>query len=367
MTARGHDSLSLAAFLSSGAFAARLRWSASLFPHPLKRHCFYQDLNFLPPIPSSPNVFFSSHWTIFLASVKMKTAMLEETSKIRVLTYELVSKNKSLIDVPSSTRRNRVPDPLPSPVSRFWIRGCSWWFSVFSCCLLWNPQAHQEPCLMSFGSDGTHFMVGRGKDDRPWTKKGAHLSVGVCSLLPAVLAKLKAGPRGVQGPMRLLRADFPEEMPWTFAVTVVSQGAGGGGHSWGESREDKLVQETAGQGSRGAATDTYCFEVKEGWKESDGSKGPRGERRIILRSLSTKIVAFRMTQTRFRVSQVTPTPTTHPHPPTLLLSSIIYQLSICLSVSLPTYQAMKKHSQTYIVRPRMRRNWSNPEILNFGI
>lgn len=103
-------------------------------------------------------------------------------------------------------------------------------------------------CLMSFGSDGTHFTVGRGKDDRPWTKKEAHLSAGICSLLPAVLAKLKAGPRGIQGPRRLLRADFPEEMPRTFAVMVVSQGAGGGGHSWGESREDKLVQETAGQG-----------------------------------------------------------------------------------------------------------------------
>ena len=51
--AKGRNSLSLAANLSSGAFAARLRWSASLFPHPLKRHCigFYQDLNFDPTSP----------------------------------------------------------------------------------------------------------------------------------------------------------------------------------------------------------------------------------------------------------------------------------------------------------------------------
>ena len=53
MTAKGRNSLSLAANLSSGAFAARLRWSASLFPHPLKRHyiSFYQDLNFDPTSP----------------------------------------------------------------------------------------------------------------------------------------------------------------------------------------------------------------------------------------------------------------------------------------------------------------------------
>lgn len=223
---------------------------------------------------------------------------------------------------------------------------------------------------MSFGSDGTHFMMGRGKDDRPWTKKEAYLSVGVCGLLPGVLAKLKAGPRGIQGPVRLLRADLPEEMPRTFAVTVVSQGAGGGGHSWGESREDKLVQETAGQASRGAATTTYCFEVKEGRPESDGSKGPRGERRIILRNLSTKIVAFRMTQPRFKVNQVTPTPATHTHthPPLSysLLLSISY-LSVCLPTYLPINQAMKRHSQTYIVKPRMRINRSNPEICFFGI
>lgn len=81
---------------------------------------------------------------------------------------------------------------------------------------------------MSFGRDGMHFVAGRGKDDRPWTKKEAHLSAGVGSLLSPVLARLKPGPRGIQGPMRLLRAGFPEETPWTSAVTVVGQGAGGG-------------------------------------------------------------------------------------------------------------------------------------------
>ena len=94
---------------------------------------------------------------------------------------------------------------------------------------------------MSFGRDGTHFVVGGGKDDRPWTEKEAHPSAGVCSLLSPALARLKPGSRGIQGPMQLLRAGFPEEMPWTSAVMVLSQGAGGGGQSWGENREDKLT------------------------------------------------------------------------------------------------------------------------------
>lgn len=108
---------------------------------------------------------------------------------------------------------------------------------------------------MSFGSDGMHFVVGQDKDDRPWTKKEAQLSVGICRLLSPVLARLKPGPRGIQGPMHLLRAGFPEEMSWTFNVTVVSHGAGGRGHSWGESREDKLIWETAGQGFQRSC---YC-------------------------------------------------------------------------------------------------------------
>lgn len=233
--------------------------------------------------------------------------------------------------------------------SRFWIRGCSWWFSVFSCCLLWNPQAHQEPCLMSFGSDGTHFMVGRGKDDRPWTKRGAHLSVGVCSLLPAVPLKLKAGPRGVQGPWAFWEQTSQKKCPGPLLLQWWVRGAGGGGHSWGESREDKLVP-----GNSRPRFQRSCYWYLLLWSErrlkrSDGSKGPRGERRIILRSLSTKIVAFRMTQTRFRVSQVTPAPTHTPHPTHSL--TLFYYLSIYLSVCLSPYLPIKLWKN--IVKPTL--------------
>lgn len=215
MTARGHDSLSC--HFEFWSFCSKTEMVCIPISS-LKRHCisFYQDLNFLPPIPSSPNVFFSYIKQYSLLPWGWKQWVLEETSKIRVphLWACFVRINLYLMYHPAPGGTGFLTHCLHLWVVS-WNQGLQLVVQCIFLLFTLNPRLIRNPAWCLCGSDGTHFMVEVGQRWQALDQKrqGAHLSVGACSLLPAVLAELKAGPRGVQGPMRFWKQTSQKKCP----------------------------------------------------------------------------------------------------------------------------------------------------------
>ena len=155
---------------------------------------------------------------------------------------------------------------------------------------------------MSFGSDGTHFVVGRGKDDRPWTERKltCQLASAVCCLLHS--PSLRQGLGEFRRLPCLLRADFTECPGPLLLWQWVREHEVGKQLGW-KQREDKSVQETAGQSFQKS-----CYHCLLLWSERKQARvrwlrgTQRWEKKRSQELQHQNRFSFWMTQSRFRVS-----------------------------------------------------------------